>query len=146
MQAQEIMAKNPRTVSAGAGVREAAQLMKEEDVGIVPVVESGGEKRLIGLITDRDIAVRVVAEGRDADARVREIMSENPKSVRPGADVDDVLDLMGREKVRRIPVTDERGALVGIISQADVAREAKNERKVEDTVEQISQPGGKHTR
>ena len=147
MQAREIMSKDPRTVTPDLTVREAAQLMKSEDVGVLPVVEAeGGDKRLVGMVTDRDIAIRVVAEGRTGDeARVRDIMSGNPKTVRENDNVDDVLELMGREQVRRIPVVDDRGTVVGIIAQADIAREAHDETKVEDTIEQISQPGGKHS-
>ena len=145
MQAREIMSKNPRTVTADLTVREAAQLMKSEDVGVLPVIEAqGSEKRLVGMVTDRDIAIRVVAEGRN-DARVRDIMSGSPKTCRENDNVDDVLELMGREQVRRIPVVDDRGSLVGIIAQADVAREAHDERKVESTIERISEPGGKHS-
>ena len=147
MQAREIMSKDPRCVTPDVSAREAARLMKDEDVGVLPVVEADGkDKRLVGMVTDRDIAIRVVAEGRTADdARVRDIMSGNPRSVRENDNVDEVMELMGREQVRRIPVVDDRGAVVGIIAQADVAREARDERKVEDTIEQISQPGGKHS-
>ena len=146
MQVQEIMAKNPRTVTPEASVREAARLMQQEDVGVLPVVDSDTDRRLVGMITDRDIAIRVVAEGRDGEsARVREIMSEQPRSARPTADVEEVLELMGREKVRRIPITDEKGRLVGIVAQADLARSSTSDRKVEETVEKISAPGGKHS-
>ena len=145
MKAQDIMSRNPATVTPATRVRQAAKLMKDEDVGIVPVVEEGGTKRLVGLLTDRDIAIRLVAEGRDPDlVEVRELMSDNPKTARPDDDVSKVMDLMGREQVRRVPIVDDRGALVGIVAQADVALEARDESKVEDTVERISQPGGKH--
>ena len=148
MQAREIMSKAPRTVTPDLSVREAAQLMKDEDVGVLPVVEAqGSDKRLVGMVTDRDIAIRVVAEGRTGDdSRVRDIMSGSPKTVRENDNVNDVLELMGREKVRRVPVVDDRGTVVGIIAQADLARQARDERKVENTIEQISQPGGKHSR
>jgi CBS domain-containing protein len=147
MQARDIMSKNPRTVTPDLTVREAARLMKEADVGVLPVVEAqGSDSRLVGMVTDRDIAVRLVAEGRQGDeARVRDIMSGNPKTVRDNANVDDVLELMGREQVRRLPVVDERGIIIGIIAQADLSREAPDERKFEDTIEQISQPGGRHS-
>lgn len=145
MQAREIMSKDPRTVTPDLSVREAAQLMKSEDVGVLPVVEAeGGDKRLVGMVTDRDIAIRVVAEG-NTEARVRDIMSGSPRTVREHATVDEVLDLMGKEQIRRVPVVDDRGGLVGIIAQADVAREARNEAKVEDTIERISEKGGKHS-
>jgi len=145
MRAQDIMSKNPATVTPGTRVRQAAILMKDADVGIVPVVEDGGTKRLVGLLTDRDIAIRLVAEGRDPDTvEVRELMSPHPKSARADDDVSKVMDLMGREQVRRVPIVDERGVLVGIVAQADIVIEARDDAKAERTVEKISKPGGKH--
>jgi CBS domain-containing protein len=146
MRIEEIMTRNPASVTPGTTVRDAAQLMKREDTGIVPVVEENGDRKLVGLITDRDIAIRVVAENRSADTRVSEIMSTSRiATCRPNDSVDDVLGAMGREQVRRIPIVDERGSLVGIVSQADVSRKARNEGKVEDTIERISEPSGKHS-
>ena len=144
MKAQDIMTKNPRTVTPETDVREAAQIMKNENVGVVPVVESSGSKKLVGLLTDRDIAVRVVAEGKTS-ARVQEIMSGSPRTVKTDTSVDDVMDLMGKEQVRRVPVVDDRGDLVGIVAQADVVREAKDDKKAERTIEKISEPSGRHT-
>jgi CBS domain-containing protein len=148
MKVSEIMTKNPRTVSPDTPVSEAARVMKEEDVGLVPVVERvGGAEtrgRLVGVLTDRDITVRHVAEGRTGDAPVSEVMSGGVRTCSPDDSVDDAMDLMGREQIRRIPIVDERGALVGVVAQADLARMAKNDRKVEETVEKISQPGGSH--
>ena len=143
MKAQDIMSKDPRCVTPDQDVREAARIMKDENVGVVPVVESTGSKKLVGMLTDRDIAVRVVAEGKN-DARVSEVMTGSPRTARVTDSVDDVMDLMGREQVRRIPVVDERGQLVGIVAQADVVREAPNDKKAERTIEKISQPGGSH--
>ena len=148
MKISELMTKNPHTVTPDTPVSEAARLMKEEDVGIVPVVERvGGAEtrgRLVGVITDRDIAVRHVAEGRSADTPVRDVMSGGVKTAGPDDSVDSVMTLMGSEQVRRVPVVDERGSLVGMVSQADLARKATDAKKVEKTVEQISQPGGSH--
>ena len=148
MKVSELMSRNPCTVSPETPVSEAARLMKEEDVGIVPVVERvGGAEtrgRLVGVITDRDIAIRHVAEGRSSDAPVRDVMSGGVRTASPDDSVDDVMELMGREQVRRIPIVDERGSLVGVVSQADLARKASSDGKVEKTVEQISQPGGAH--
>jgi CBS domain-containing protein len=148
MNVSEIMSKQPRTVTPETPVSDAAQLMKEEDVGMVPVIEQVGgaetRARLVGVITDRDIAVRVVAEGRSGDAPVRDVMSGGVKTCAPDDSVDTVLALMGREQVRRVPIVDERGSLVGVVSQADLARKASAEGKVERTVEEISQPGGSH--
>lgn len=148
MKISELMTKNPCTVTPDTPVSEAARLMKEEDVGIVPVVERiGGAEtrgRLVGVVTDRDIAVRHVAEGRLTDAPVRDVMSGGVKTASPDDSVESVMTLMGREQIRRIPIVDERGALVGVVSQADLARKASDPAKVEKTVEQISQPGGSH--
>ena len=147
MKAQDIMSRNPATVTPSTRVRQAAKLMKDEDVGIIPVIEDGGSnKRLVGLLTDRDIAIRLVAEGRDPDlVEVRELMSGSPKTARADDDVSKIMDLMGREQVRRVPIVDERGSLVGIVAQADIVLEARDEKKAEDTVEKISKPGGKHS-
>ena len=148
MNISELMSKNPRTVTPDTPVSEAAQLMKEEDIGMVPVIERvGGAEtrgRLVGVITDRDIAIRTVAEGRATDSPVRDVMSSGVRTANPGDSVESVMELMGSEQVRRVPIVDDRGSLVGVVSQADLARKAKNEGRVERTVEEISQPGGSH--
>ena len=143
MKAQDIMSTNPRCVTPEQDVREAARIMKDENIGVVPVVEASGSKKLVGMLTDRDIAIRVVAEGRSS-AQVREVMSGNPRTAKASDSVDDIMDLMGREQVRRIPVVDDRGELVGIVAQADIVRDAKDEKKAERTIEKISEPGGRH--
>ncbi len=124
MKAKEIMAKNPRTVTRETTVREAAKLMKDEDVGALPVVESGGSRRLVGMVTDRDIAIRIVAEGKGGESRVSEVMSGSPKTARADDDVERIMEVMAREQVRRIPILDDREELVGIVAQADVVRKA----------------------
>jgi len=148
MNISELMSKDPCTVTPDTPVSEAARLMKEEDVGMVPVIERvGGAEtrgRLVGVITDRDIAIRTVAEGRAVDSPVRDVMSSGVRTAKPGDSVESVMELMGNEQVRRVPIVDDRGSLVGVVSQADLARKAKNEGHVERTVEQISQPGGSH--
>jgi CBS domain-containing protein len=148
MNISELMSKNPCTVTPDTPVSEAARLMKEEDVGMVPVIERvGGAEtrgRLVGVITDRDIAILTVAEGRAIDSPVRDVMSSGVRTATPNDSVESVMELMGNEQVRRVPIVDERGSLVGVVAQADLARKAKNEGHVERTVEQISQPGGSH--
>jgi len=148
MKISELMTRNPCTVTPDTPVSEAARLMKEEDVGIVPVVERvGGAEtrgRLVGVVTDRDIAIRHVAEGHTTDTPVRDVMSSGVKTASPDDSVDTVMALMGREQVRRIPIVDDRGSLVGVVSQADLARKASDPAKVEKTLEQVSQPGGNH--
>jgi CBS domain-containing protein len=127
-------------------MEEAARLMKDHNVGVLPVVTEEGSRELVGVITDRDIAIRHVAEGHSSpDCPVSEAMSENVKTCRSDTALKDVMETMGREQVRRIPIVDERGSLVGMVSQADVVLEAKNDGKAEQMVEEISKPFGKHS-
>ena len=141
MKVQDIMTGEPRSLTPDSTAREAAQLMKEINAGVIPVVESAGSKKLVGVITDRDIAIRIVGEGKGADCRVSEVMSSGRLATcGPTDDVDRVMETMSREQVRRIPIVDERGSLVGIVAQADIVRKA-DDRKAEDTVEKISEPG-----
>jgi CBS domain-containing protein len=142
MKASDIMSKNPRTVTPDTAIAEAARLMKTEDVGVLPVVESDSSRRLLGMITDRDITVRVVAEGKTS-ASVRDAMTSSVRSCSADDSVQDVMELMGREQVRRVPIVDDRGELVGIVAQADIVLEGDDAR-AEATIEQISQPGGSH--
>jgi CBS domain-containing protein len=139
MKARDIMTQNPRCVTPETPVQEAARLMKSEDTGVLPVVDAESSRRLVGVITDRDIAIRVVADGMSS-AQVRDAMSANPKSCRPDDNVKDVLQAMSDSQVRRIPIVDDGGAVVGIVSQADVVLETDG-RRVEKTIEKISQPG-----
>lgn len=144
MKVQDVMTRNPRSVTPDDPAREAAQVMRDQDVGFVPVIEGG---RLAGVITDRDLAIRLVAEGRDGGTLVREVMSRGEiATLRPDEDVDRAMESMAREKVRRIPVVDERGTVVGVVAQADIVRKARDNRKAEETVERISEPGGRHSR
>ncbi|HEX8942306.1 MAG TPA: CBS domain-containing protein [Gemmatimonadaceae bacterium] len=147
MKIQDIMTKDPSCVTPDATVREAAQVMKREDVGIVPVVNGDADKRLVGIVTDRDIAIRCVADGKDGSCRVRDVMSADDLATCSfGDDVEQVMDAMRTEKVRRIPIVDERGSLVGIVSQADVLRKTRDMNRAGETIEEISEPGGRHAR
>ena len=146
MKAQDIMSKNPTCVTPETSLVDAARLMKTENIGVVPVVDSTDSLRLVGVLTDRDIAIRAVAEGRDGvTTSVGHIMTSQVRTSAPDDSVSDVMELMGREQVRRIPIVDDRGMLVGIIAQADIVLEAKDNKKAEKTVEQISKPSSKHT-
>jgi len=147
MKIQDIMTKDPSCVTADASVREAAQVMKREDVGIVPVVDGQSGRRLVGVVTDRDIAIRCIADGKDGTCSVRDVMStDDLATCRQHEDVENLMDAMRSEKVRRIPIVDERGSLVGIVSQADVLRKTSDTSLAGETVERISEPGGRHTR
>jgi CBS domain-containing protein len=118
-------------------VLEVAEVMDQEDIGSVPVLEGD---RLTGIVTDRDIAVRAVAKGKDPRGMpVREITSRDLVTVGPDDDLSDALKLMASYQVRRIPVVDAEERLVGVVSQADVALEAK-EKTVGQVVEDISRP------
>jgi CBS domain-containing protein len=135
-QIRELMTVKPRTVKPGDSVVEAAKLMRGEDAGIAPIVDGD---RLVGVITDRDIAIRVVAEGRDpASTKVDEVASQNVVTVDPQQELDEALRLMAHHQLRRLPVVEEDGKLVGIVAQADVARHADADRTGE-VVEQISE-------
>ena len=132
---RDAMTENPRTLAPDATIVDAARAMRDEDAGIMPVVEG---YRLDGVITDRDIAVRVVAEGRDPKStHVRDAMSERIATVDPAQDVDEAMRLMAEHQVRRLPVCEEDGRLVGMLAQADVARHGDDARTGE-TVERMS--------
>ena len=129
------MTSNPCSIDAGKSVAYAAKMMRDEDVGIAPIVEGD---RLVGVLTDRDIAVRVVAEGLDPEkVKVSEVASRDVVTLDPQQDLDEALRLMARHQVRRLPVVEEDGRLVGVVAQADVA-EAADERRTGEVVEQIS--------
>ena len=133
---QELMTANPQSVSADQTIVDAARIMRDEDAGLVPVVEGD---RLVGTLTDRDIAIRVVAEGKDPQStNVREVASTDLVTIDPQQDLSEALRLMAQHQVRRLPVVEEDGRLVGILAQADVARHA-DEEQVGEVVEQISQ-------
>jgi CBS domain-containing protein len=140
MKAREIMTANPETVMRTDTVETAARVMRDADVGIVPVVDDGEHRRLRGVITDRDIAVRCIAEGRTGDCRVSDLMSNDLVTARPDDDVHQVMNRMKAEQVRRIPIVDDNNCLVGIVAQADLALDGASDRAVGDGVERISKP------
>ena len=132
---KDVMTSNPSTVQSDATVVEVARIMRDQDTGIVPVVEN---EQLSGTVTDRDIAVRVVAEGRDPESTtVREIASTDVVSVEPQQDLSEALRLMAEHQVRRLPVV-ENDRMVGIVAQADVARES-DDAQTGELVEKISE-------
>jgi len=133
-QIRDVMTPGPETIQADRPVAEAAKMMKEADAGMIPVMDNGN---LLGTITDRDIALRVVAEGKDPQSTpVREIASTNVVTIEPDQDLDEALQLMAKHQVRRLPVVED-GRLVGVLAQADVAR-VGDEKAVGHTVEEIS--------
>jgi CBS domain-containing protein len=135
----EIMTKDPECCLPSDSVMKAAQLMKSEDVGPIPIVDDKDDMKLTGIVTDRDLAIKVVAEARDPrTTQVEEVMSEGLVTCRENDDVQSVLKLMQDNQVRRIPVVDKNDHLVGIIAQADVATRLGEPRATGKVVEQIS--------
>lgn len=133
----EVMTDRPRAVTPETTVAEAAQLMKNEDVGSLPILDG---EQLAGMVTDRDIVIRAIAEGKDPRGMpVREVASRELVKVHADEDLSSALQLMASQQVRRLPVVDDDGRLVGILAQADVAVEAK-EKAVGEMVEEISKP------
>ena len=132
---QEAMTPNPTAITPETTAQEAAQLMKSEDVGALPIAEEG---RLTAVVTDRDLAIRVLAEGRGADTVVREIASQDLVTVDPQQGLEEAARLMAEHQVRRLPVVEEDGRLVGMLAQKDLA-EAGHDTLTGEVVERISQ-------
>ena len=132
---REVMTSKLCSIDTDKTVAYAAKMMRDEDVGIAPIVEGD---RLVGVLTDRDVTVRVVAEGRDPEqVKVTEVASRELVTLDPQQELDEALRLMARHQVRRLPVVEEDGRLVGVVAQADVAKEA-DETRTGEVVEQIS--------
>jgi CBS domain-containing protein len=135
---RDAMTPEPRVADPSLSLAEAAQLMKSEDIGSLPIVQEG---QLVAVLTDRDIVVRAVAESADLSAtKVGEIASRKPVTIEPDEDLDEALAQMARAQVRRLPVV-EGGRLVGVLAQADIAQEAKS-KQAGELVEEISKPTG----
>lgn len=133
---RDVMTANPTTVSEKDSIRDVARIMARQDTGVVPVVDG---KKIVGLITDRDIVVRLVAEGKDlGSAKVTEAMSKSVRSVGEDASVNEVLALMKSADIRRVPVVNQNQELVGIVSIGDIAK-TDSDGKVGETVEKISE-------
>jgi CBS domain-containing protein len=135
---RDIMTADPACVRESDGIVEAARIMKREDAGVVPIVD--GDGKLAGIITDRDIVVRLIAEGRNPlDCKVNEAMTKHAQSVRDDASIDDVMGVMRSANVRRVPVCDQNDRIVGIVSMGDLAVETNEKSKVGDVVQNISE-------
>lgn len=143
MKARDIMTPNPSVVTPQQPIAHAAEMMRERDVGIIPVVDDPSSMRLEGVLTDRDITVRCVAFGHDSDCRVQDHMTtDHLDVVRADADISEVIKKMESDQVRRIPVVADGSRLVGIIAQADLAVKLgpKDPALVEEVLERVSQP------
>ena len=136
---REIMTSNPVACHADDPIVRVADTMRQQDIGSLPVVDER-EERLVGMVTDRDIVVKVVASGRDINtARVRDAMTPDPVCVHEDDELDDAVQVMSQRQVRRVPVVDANGRLTGIVSQADIATRAHHDRTTGELVEAISE-------
>jgi CBS domain-containing protein len=139
---KQIMTPNPARCTPDTTVQEVAVLMLDNDCGSIPVVENSTSDRLIGTVTDRDLAIRGLAAGKGPETLVREVMTPEPITCLPEDEIEDLRQVMMEQQVRRVPVVDADGLLVGIVAQADIAREegAASDREVGRIVEAISEP------
>jgi CBS domain-containing protein len=142
MRVHQIMTPDPACCTSASTAREAAMLMREHDCGSIPVVDNLDTRRLVGTVTDRDLAVRGIAAGKGPDTPIRELMTNDPISAGTEDEVEVVREVMVAQQVRRVPVVDEDGAVVGIVAQADIALEegAASDQEVGRIVEAISDP------
>jgi len=142
MKVREAMSRGVRLVSPSDPIREAALIMREIDAGSVPV---GEDDRLVGMITDRDITVRAVAEGQGPDTPVREVMTAEILYCFEDDELDDVCEKMADQQIRRLPVLNESKRLVGIVSLGDLARKTDGAGEAAHALSGIAQPGGRHS-
>jgi len=141
MTCADLMTRDPVCCIPTDSASRVAKIMKTEDVGSLPVCEGRHSRKLVGIVTDRDLALHVVAEGRDATSTsAQDVMTRAPITCSPEDDLEKAIDAMQRHQVRRIPVVDQSGQLTGIISQADIATRAHESEKTAETVEEISRP------
>ena len=142
MKINELMTTNPACCTPQTTAQEAARLMEENDCGCLPVVDEMESRHLVGVVTDRDLALRAVARGRSGETAIEELMTTEVACARAEEDVDTLQRLMSENQVRRVPVVDDHGCCVGIVAQADLALndEATSDQLVGEVVENISRP------
>lgn len=140
MKSNEVMTKNPVCCLPKDDVMKAAQLMKRLNVGPIPVIDANETKKLVGFLTDRDLALKIVAEGRDPKStKVEEVMTRKVVTCQMDDDLQKVMDVMAENQLRRIPVVDSENRIIGIIAQADVATRLDQPSKTAELVKDISQ-------
>jgi len=132
---REIMTRSVKTANRETSLQEVAVLMRDGDMGAMPVVEDG---KLVGIVTDRDIVVRAIADGKDVSSAIGDVMTAEVFAARENDFVFEAIRLMGDRQVRRVPIVNDAGELVGIIAMADVALETEDEREIAETLEEIS--------
>ena len=140
MKISDVMTPNPKTVKSSDSIQTAAQIKREEDAGAVPVVEDG---RVIGMVTDRDIVVRAVADG-DFAAKISDVVSDDVITASPDMTTAEAAELMGEHQIRRLPVVDADDRLVGIVSLGDLAVKENRDSRMGETLENISEGVKRH--
>lgn len=141
MKVNDIMTASVDSIQSTETIAAAARRMADDDVGVLPVLDG---RKLIGIVTDRDIAVRAVAACIDPQSSIRRIMTEDVVTCSPEADLEDALQIMSNDQVRRLPVCDRRGEVVGIIALADAAHRDTDKSEVAEALEEICEPSGLH--
>jgi CBS domain-containing protein len=137
---EEVMTKNPVCCLPSENVANVAAMMKRENIGPIPVIENEQTRKLVGIVTDRDLAMKIVAEGRDArSTKVESVMTHKVVTCRAEDDLQKALDTMSEHQLRRIPIVDNNNKILGIISQADVATRVNQPDKTAEMVKEISQ-------
>jgi CBS domain-containing protein len=137
----EVMTSNVTVCEPNTSVEEAARIMKMENIGPIPVVDNKSNRQLVGIVTDRDLVLNVLAEGRDASStQVGDVMTRQPITCGEHDDLDKAMKAMQEHQIRRIPVVDAGNHIIGIIAQADIATRTADDRKKGEVVEQISKP------
>ena len=140
----EVMTKDPVCCLPNDSVAKAAELMQSENIGSIPVIENKQSQKLVGIVTDRDLALKIVAKGREAKStKVEVVMTHKVVTCRADDDLQKALDAMAEHQLRRIPVVDNNNKILGIIAQADVATRADQPEKTAEMVKEISQANGK---
>ncbi len=140
---RDLMTEDPSCCLPADGVNHAAQLMKTENVGVIPVVDDHKTKQLIGIVTDRDLALNVIAAGRNAqNTSIADVMTRTVTACRASDDLSKALAEMSDQQLRRIPVVDDNSRIVGIIAQADIATRLDAPKKTAEVVEEISKAAG----
>jgi len=140
--ARDIMTDSPAVCTAETTAQDAARMMEDNDCGSLPIVDSRDSMKLAGVVTDRDLALRILGKGQAPSTPVREAMTKNVSTVKAEDDLDAIESVMSGQQVRRVPVVDDQGRVIGIVAQADLARELKSvgRKDFSKVVEKISQP------
>lgn len=141
MRVEEIMTASVNSIESTDTIADAARRMAEDDVGALPILSDG---KLVGIVTDRDIAVRGVAAAISPQAPIRRVMSDNVATCSPDDDIETVLALMSREQIRRMPVCNDREQIVGIVALADLADHDPDKKEVTEALAYICEPSGLH--